>query len=114
MLPQKVFVPLFGHFLRGQDDQAKDKSFERLREATGQTLTLCRVMAPPSEQELKQTGIGKLINKVHKKEQALGEPLSRLGTLAKDIVEYWKSYCKTLKEQQSKRRSRSRSPSKQQ
>ena len=72
MLPQKVFVPLFGHFLRGQDDQAKDKNFERLREATGQTLTLCRVMAPPSEQELKQTGIGKLINKVHKKEQALG------------------------------------------
>lgn len=72
MLPQKVFVPLFGHFLRESEDSGSKggagRGLERLREAAGQTLTLCRVMSPPSEQELKQTGIGKLINKVHKKE----------------------------------------------
>ena len=74
-------------------------------------MTLCRIMEPPTEQELKQTGIGKLINKVQKKEQAAskGKELSRLGTLAKDIVDYWKNLCKSMKEQ-SKRRSRSRSP----
>ena len=50
MLPQKVFVPLFGHFLREEDPRV---NIETLRDATGQTLTLCRVMHPPTEQELK-------------------------------------------------------------
>ena len=48
---------------------------------------------------------------IHKNEQSLlkqqqGSELSRLGVLAKEIVEYWKNYCKSIKEQQqSKRRS---------
>lgn len=54
-------------------------------------------MQPPTEQELKQTSIGKLVNKIHKKEKAAvteGNPLSRLGLLAKEIVEFWKDFCK--------------------
>ena len=46
MLPQKVFVPLFGHFLRAENSRVE---FERLRDATGQAMTLCRIMQPPTE-----------------------------------------------------------------
>lgn len=55
-------------------------------------------MQPPSETELKQTGIGKLVNKIHKKEMPKknsGEQISRLGGLALEIVEYWKGICKS-------------------
>jgi hypothetical protein len=68
-------------------------------------------MKTPSEQELKETNIGKLVNKITKMPET-DDSLKKCVALAREIVEAWKNACK----QEAKpkpplnTRSRSRSP----
>lgn len=70
-------------------------------------------MKAPSENDLKSSGIGKLVNKVAKlADSASGTELKKSIGLAKEIVNIWKNACKSevpVRPNQGKR-SRSRSP----
>jgi hypothetical protein len=52
-------------------------------------------MKVPSENELKSTGIGKLVNKIAKLADSASDPeLIKSISLAKEIVSIWKNACK--------------------
>lgn len=68
---------------------------EQMKESILQCLQLCRVMKIPSEYDLKETGIGKLINKVSKLECVSSDELkSKTIAFGKEIVDLWKNACK--------------------
>lgn len=55
-------------------------------------------MKTPTELDLKDSGIGKLVNKVSKMKSQLSDEIKvKTITLAKEIVDLWKNACKQEK-----------------
>lgn len=92
-----MLIPQFSQFLVKESQfLEEEKNLQKIINC----LILCHEIKAPSEQELKDTGIGRIVNKIQKKvnsqsltSQNCQELWLVIGKKAKKIVEYWKECC---------------------